>query len=64
MAAKTMTLKPAPGRRVVDPATMLPLPEGGALVERTGFWIRRLKDGDVVEIAATETSNSTSGGEG
>lgn len=57
MAAKTMILKPAPGRRVVDPVTMQALPEGGALVERTSFWIRRLKCGDVVEAQTSETSN-------
>lgn len=46
----SFTIKPAPGLRLADPVTGDYLPEGGALVPRSGFWLRRLKDGDVVEV--------------
>ncbi|WP_337440513.1 DUF2635 domain-containing protein [Desulfovibrio sp.] len=39
--------KPAPGRLVRHPETGDPLPAEGALVIRSPYWIRRLKDGDV-----------------
>ena len=45
-------IRPAPGRMVRDPRTMKPLPESGKSVERTPFWIRRLKAGDVVSASA------------
>lgn len=45
----TVVLKPAePGLRVLDPATLSPLPETGAEVELTSHWQRRIDDGDVV----------------
>lgn len=40
-------IKPAAGLRVLDPATMQPLPPEGAQVEKTSHWIRRIKAGDV-----------------
>lgn len=46
----TFFIKPAPGRRLADPVTGAYLPEDGALMSRSGFWLRRLKDGDVIEI--------------
>jgi hypothetical protein len=45
-----MKIKPAPGRMVRDPRTMLALPEEGRDVPRTPFWLRRLRDGDVVFV--------------
>jgi hypothetical protein len=45
-------LKPAPGRRVLDPVTHEPLAPEGEVKPRTGFWLRRLKDGDVEDLAA------------
>ena len=50
MQREQMFVKPAPGRVVRDPSTGLPLPEGGAVVEKTQFWLRRLRDGDVEKI--------------
>lgn len=47
MKPEKVFVKPAPGRMVRDPATGLPLPERGAVVEKTQFWLRRVKDGDV-----------------
>ncbi|MCL1915672.1 MAG: DUF2635 domain-containing protein [Desulfovibrionaceae bacterium] len=41
-------VKPAPGLRIPDPASGDCLPEQGRLVPRSGYWLRRLKAGDVV----------------
>jgi hypothetical protein len=49
---KTITIKPATGLRVRTPDGGL-LPESGATVERSSYWIRRLDDGDVTEVAET-----------
>ena len=47
-----MRVKPAPGRAVRDPRTMMLLSEDGRDVnERDPFWARRLRDADVVEDA-------------
>ena len=43
-------VKPAPGLVVLDPNGR-PVPEDGIEVSRTSFWLRRLRDGDVVEEA-------------
>lgn len=37
--------------RVVDPATGRPLSDGGAAVEESTYWLRRLRDGDVEEVS-------------
>lgn len=34
--------------RVIDPETGQPLPEGGAEVPASPYWLRRLADGDVI----------------
>ena len=47
-------VRPAPGLRIADPQTGDYLPGSGRLVPRSGFWLRRLKDGDV--FAAEQTS--------
>lgn len=54
MRPTTLTIKPAPGLDgkplvVRDPVTMLPLAEQGEVKPRDTHWLRRLKDGDVVE---------------
>ena len=41
-----------PCLRIPDPKTGDYLPEGGVLMPRSGYWIRRLKDGDVVLASA------------
>jgi len=46
--ARNEFLKPArPGLLIRDPRTMEPLPEGGAEVAMTPYWLRRIIDGDV-----------------
>ncbi len=44
-----MFVKPAAGRLVRDPITRVPLPDAGAEKPASSFWLRRLRDGDVVE---------------
>lgn len=44
-----MFVKPKDGLVVRDPATKRALPAEGAEVPETGYWMRRLRDGDVVE---------------
>ncbi len=47
---QTMFVKPAPGLKVRLPENPRAfLPEDGAEVARDAFWLRRLRDGDVVE---------------
>ncbi|MEW5727722.1 MAG: DUF2635 domain-containing protein [Pseudomonadota bacterium] len=39
---------------VRDPADNQPLPAEGKTVTRDSYWIRRITDGDVIEIAAAK----------
>ena len=45
----TFFIRPKEGLRIADPQTGAYLPKEGALMPRSGFWLRRLKDGDVLE---------------
>jgi hypothetical protein len=46
-----MKVKPAtPGSIIRDPHTKRPVPDEGDDVPETSFWIRRLRDGDVVIV--------------
>lgn len=45
-----MFVKPAAGRAVRDPVKGTLLPEDGAEVPESMFWIKRLRDGDVVKV--------------
>jgi hypothetical protein len=45
-----MKLKPGPGVAVRDPELRDFLPDDGREVPRTDYWLRRLADGDVVEV--------------
>jgi len=58
----TFFVKPASGFRITDPQAGDYLPEGGRLVPRNGYWLRRVKDGDVVVVqqghaSAAQTPN-------
>lgn len=47
-------VKPAEGLIVRQPhRNQMPIPAYGATVPRNSFWLRRLRDGDVVEITET-----------
>lgn len=43
-------IKPVSGLTVRDPETYQPLAVEGEVKPRTAYWLRRLKDGDVVLI--------------
>ncbi|HVL75311.1 MAG TPA: DUF2635 domain-containing protein [Noviherbaspirillum sp.] len=45
-----MRIKPAPGRQVPDPERGGYLSAEGRTVEPTQYWLRRLFDGDVIEV--------------
>jgi len=47
-----MHVKPIAGRQVPDPEKGGILPSDGRVVELTSYWLRRLRDGDVVEVPA------------
>lgn len=44
-------VKPAPGLVVRDPDSKTALPPEGREVELSAYWTRRLRAGDVVEVA-------------
>lgn len=50
----TIFVKPNKGLVVRDPATGEPLPETGASVLNSGYWRRRLQDGDVLPAKPTK----------
>jgi hypothetical protein len=48
-------VKPAiPGTIIRDPHTKRALPDEGGEVPENSFWVRRLRDGDVVHVSAPE----------
>lgn len=47
-----MYLVPADGLDVLDPRDGMPLPAEGRRVERSTYWLRRLRSGDVTEVPA------------
>lgn len=47
-----MHVKPKAGLLVRDPANRGPLPASGRKVPQNEYWMRRLRDGDVVEVAS------------
>lgn len=50
-----MFIKPSEGVVLRDPATNRVVPATGAHVPDSAFWLRRLRDGDVVECATPAT---------
>src|SRR5688572_11173965 len=47
-------LPAVPGSLVRDPVTLEPLPAAGTLKPETTYWLRRLRDGDVVRDLVRE----------
>lgn len=45
-----MYVKPVEGRQVPDPDKGGLLPAEGRVVEATTYWLRRVADGDVVQV--------------
>ena len=52
MSGSTMRIKPRLGLLVRDPATYRPLALEGEDKPRDQYWMRRLRDGDVVKVEA------------
>ena len=59
---KKIYIFPVDGREVRDPRTKKLIPESGAWVPRDGYWLKRMRDGDVSETqqeARTPTLEET-----
>lgn len=54
----TITVKAAEGLVARDPVRMDLIEPEGREVELTPFWIRRLRDGDVVEVKPTPAADA------
>ncbi|EGM7825835.1 DUF2635 domain-containing protein [Escherichia coli] len=52
-----MKIKPAEGKAIRDPFTMQLLAPEGEEKPRNSFWLRRLADGDVVEVTDDGTGD-------
>jgi hypothetical protein len=52
-----MFVKPAPGLVIRDPDLLDLLPADGRAVPDSGYWQRRVRDGDVVEAPPIDTSS-------
>ncbi len=55
-----MFIRPAPGLKVRDPDLRDLLPAEGREVPDSDYWIRRLRDGDVIEIKAARGASPKS----
>ena len=55
----TFFIRPTAGLKIRDPQTGEYLPEAGALMPRSGFWLRRLGCGDVIQgdVEVVKTSS-------
>lgn len=57
---KTVTLYPARrGLIVRDPRSMKPLSEDGETKPKSGFWLRRMREGDVTTTPLTRANKKT-----
>ena len=54
MKAKLIFIIPKHGLKVIDPMTRKPIDSNGQYVEKTVYWQRRIKDGDVVQYGPDE----------
>lgn len=55
-----MYVKPSPGLRVIDPVCNQFMPEEGMAVDDNDlYWIRRVRDHDVVQVPHPDTVTST-----
>lgn len=60
---QTMNLKPASAQVTVrDPRTGRALAKGGEKKPRNTYWLRRLRDGDVVDMDAKPAPAAKTGG--
>lgn len=54
-------IKPVAGRTVRDPETLEKLHEDGEVKPKNGFWLKRLKQGDVIETKPPKTEKPKKG---
>jgi hypothetical protein len=57
--SSTVYVIPAAGLQVRDPRTAEPLPSTGAEVPRSGYWLRRLREGSVTEGRPPKAAKKT-----
>ena len=55
-----LNVKPVSGRLVRHPETGEPVPAEGLAVPRSPYWLRRLKDGDVIPGGCNHASGAFS----
>ena len=56
-----LDIRPVEGLIVRDPHTRKPIPSEGVTVDRSPYWIRRLRDGDVVPVETKATKKNARG---
>jgi hypothetical protein len=52
-------IKPAPGKVVIDPETRKSLAADGDTVTSSTYWLRRVADGDVIQLDAPSPKPKT-----
>jgi hypothetical protein len=64
MDIKKILVKPAEGRRVLHPRSFLPVPAEGMKVNANeSYWLRRIKDGDVIIVGQSYSAPAESEGD-
>ena len=58
----TLHIKPRDGVRVRDPHSGRALARAGEHKPRTTYWLRRLRDGDVIDLSAPAPKPKSTGG--
>jgi len=57
--SQVLFVKPGKGLKVVDPVTGEALPDLGAEVSHSPYWLRRLRDGDVTQASPAKARNKS-----
>jgi len=52
--SEKLFIKPAPGRKVRDPITTHPLADKGEKKPRNTYWLRRIAEGDVIDLESAK----------
>lgn len=59
---QTMVVKPKENLKIVDPVTGRALPPEGAKVVQSSYWLRRIAEGDVIEMQEQTKSEEIKSG--
>lgn len=54
-----LNIMPAPGKQVRDPVLHDLIPKEGRIVETSEYWVRRLRDGDVLPVLTAKKPRAT-----